>query len=74
MAKARAAGEGTVYRNAKTDRWEGQFSYEDPKTGKKGIRKKFAGATQKEVAAKGKAFLDGLKEGLLPNAGKMTVL
>ena len=73
MAKTRASGEGTIYKNEKYDRWEGQFSYDDPKTGKKGARKKFTGATQKEVAAKGKAFLDGLKDGLLPNAGKITV-
>ena len=72
MAKARASGEGTVYKNEKRDRWEGQFSYTDPETGEK-KRKKVTGTTQKEVAAKGKAFLDALKEGMLPNAGKITV-
>lgn len=72
MAKSRASGEGTVYKNEKHNRWEGQFSYTDPADGNT-KRKKFVGVTQKEVIAKGRAFLNGLKEGMLPNAGKITV-
>lgn len=56
MARKRAVGEGTIYYNDKRERWEGQFSYVNDKTGNN-IRKKITGKTQKEVAVKGKAFL-----------------
>ena len=70
--RTRAAGEGTVYYNEKLTRWEGQFPYTDPQTGKT-KRKKITGPSQKEVAAAGKKFLQGIEDGLLPDANKVTV-
>lgn len=70
--RVRAAGEGTVYKNEKMNRWEGQFSYQDPATGET-KRKKITGSTQKEVAAAGKKFLKSIEDGLLPEANKITL-
>ncbi|MBP2658645.1 MAG: hypothetical protein H6Q69_1677 [Firmicutes bacterium] len=70
--RTRATGEGTIYKNEKLNRWEGQFSYVDPETGKS-KRKKIIGSSQKEVAAAGKSFLKSLEDGLLPEAGRITV-
>jgi len=70
--RSRAAGEGTIYQNIKRNRWEGQFSYIDPYTGKT-KRKLITGKGQKEVAQKGKAFLKSLEDGLLPDSNKLTV-
>ncbi|MEL7632763.1 site-specific integrase [Sporomusa sphaeroides] len=72
MAKKRAFGEGTIYENKKRNRWEGQFTYNDPATGKT-KRKLITGKTQKEVSLKGKKFLQDLENGLLPDAAKMTL-
>jgi len=70
--RTRAAGEGTIYQNTKRDRWEGQFSYVDPETGKT-KRKMITGKGQTEVSKKGKAFLKSIEDGLLPDADKLTV-
>lgn len=72
MAKKRAFGEGTIYENKKRDRWEGQFTYLDPTTGKT-KRKLITGKTQKQVSAKGKKFLQDMENGLLPDADKVTI-
>lgn len=72
MGNKRSNGEGTTYKNEKRQCYEGQFSYNDPVTGEL-KRKKFTGKTDKEVKAKGKAFLQGIENGLLPDAGKITV-
>ena len=72
MAKRRSHGEGTIYENKKRDRWEGQFSYTDPATGKS-KRKLITGKTQKEVSIKGKEFLKNIDNGLLPDANKITL-
>jgi integrase len=70
--RVRASGEGTIYFNEKRNRWEGQFPYTDPKTGK--TRRKLAtGKSQTEVSSKGKAFTKSLEDGLLPGADKLTV-
>ncbi|MDR3562098.1 MAG: site-specific integrase [Negativicutes bacterium] len=70
--RVRASGEGTIYENEKMGRWEGQFSYLDPLTGET-KRKKITGPGQKEVAAKGKAFMKLIDDGLLPDANKTTL-
>lgn len=70
--RTRAAGEGTIYFNTKRDRWEGQFTYTDPKTGKT-KRKLLTGKGQTEVSKKGKAFLISLEDGLLPDSNKLTL-
>jgi len=70
--RTRAAGEGTIYENEKMGRWEGQFSYMDPATGKV-KRKKITGKGQTEVSKKGKAFLKSIEDGLLPDSNKLTV-
>lgn len=70
--RTRAAGEGTIYENKKAGRWEAQVSYTDPVTGKS-KRKKLTGSGQKEVAAKVKAFVKSLEDGLLPEADRITV-
>ena len=72
MAKKRAFGEGTIYENKKRNRWEGQFTYIDPSTGKT-KRKLVTGKTQKEVASRGKSFLQDIEKGLLPDAATMTL-
>lgn len=53
--RVRAAGEGTIYFNEKRNRWEGQFPYTDPATGKT-KRKLAVGKSQTEVSSKGKEF------------------
>lgn len=70
--RTRAAGEGTIYENKKAGRWEAQVSYTDPATGKT-KRKKLTGSGQKEVAAKVKALVRSLEDGLLPDSDKITV-
>jgi integrase len=70
--RTRAAGEGTIYQNEKRGRWEGQFPYNDPETGKT-KRKLIIGKSQTEVSIKGKAFLRSIEDGLLPNSDKLTV-
>lgn len=72
MAKKRAFGEGTIYENKKRKRWEGQFTYVDPNNGKT-KRKLITGKTQKEVASKGKSFLQDIENGLLPDAATITL-
>lgn len=72
MAKKRAFGEGTIYENKKRNRWEGQFTFTDSSTGKR-KRKLITGKTQKEVALRGKQFLQEIQDGLLPNADKLTL-
>ena len=72
MAKKRAFGEGTIYENKKRNRWEGQFTFTDPSTGKS-KRKLITAKTQKEVALRGKQFLQEIQDGLLPNADKLTL-
>lgn len=70
--RTRAAGEGTVYENKKLGRWEAQCTYRDPSTGKV-KRKKLVAKGQKEVAAKARAFIHNLENGLLPDSDKLTV-
>jgi len=60
MAKKRAFGEGTIYENKKRKRWEGQFTYSDQTTGET-KRKLLTGKTQKEVAQKGRNFLQSIE-------------
>jgi len=69
MAK-RGHGEGTVYEDKKRNRWESQVTYTENGETK---RKKFVGKTRKEAIDKGKKWLQGLKDGLLPDADKITV-
>lgn len=71
MARKRAIGEGTIIYNERRERWEGKFPYKDKND--KSKRKNFTGKTQKEVAAKGKAFLKSLENGLLAESDKITV-
>jgi len=70
--RIRAAGEGTIYENKKRNRWEGQFSYTDPATGKT-KRKVVIGKSQTEVSSKGKKFLGNINKGLVPGADKKTL-
>lgn len=70
--RVRAAGEGTIYENVKRNRWEGQFPYTDPSTGKT-KRKLIIGKSQTEVSTKGKAFIRSLEDGLIPDANKITL-
>jgi integrase len=70
--RVRAAGEGTIYENVKRNRWEGQFPYTDPATGKT-RRKLIIGKSQTEVSRKGKEFQDNIKSGLVPGADKKTL-
>lgn len=70
--RVRASGEGTIYENKARGRWEGQYSYIDPTTGKS-KRKLLTGKTQSEVAVKGKSFLRNLEDGLLPDADKTSI-
>lgn len=70
--RVRASGEGTIYENVKRNRWEGQYSYTDPATGKT-KRKLIIGKSQTEVSTKGKAFIRSLEDGLLPDANKITL-
>lgn len=72
MAKRRSFGEGTIYENKKRERWEGQFSYIDPATGKT-KRKLITGKNQTDVSIKGKLFLRNIEDGLLPEADKLTI-
>ena len=72
MPKKRAFGEGTIYENKKRNRWEGQFTYIDPSTGET-KRKLLTGKTQKEIAQRGKKFLQQIESGLLPDAGRITL-
>ena len=51
MAKKRANGEGTIYKNELKNLWCGQLSVHDPQTGKL-KRKVVYGKTQKEVKKK----------------------
>ena len=51
MAKKRANGEGTIYKNELRNLWCGQLSVHDPQTGKL-KRKVVYGKTQKEVKKK----------------------
>lgn len=70
--RVRAAGEGTIYENVKRNRWEGQFPYTDPATGKT-KRKLIIGKSQTEVSKKGKEFQDNIKSGLVLGADKKTL-
>jgi len=72
MVKRRSFGEGTIYENKKRARWEGQFSYIDPATGKT-KRKLITGKNQTDVSIKGKLFLRNIEDGLLPEADKLTI-
>ena len=72
MAKKRASGEGTIYKNKKRNRWEGQFCYTVPGT-EKTKRKLITGKSQTEVSTKGRKFLDDVKNGLKPGADKKTL-
>lgn len=62
MAK-RANGEGSIYYNEKRKRFEGQFPYWDRMQNKM-CRKMFVGQSLKEVAAKGKQFLQEREQGV----------
>lgn len=67
----RAHGEGSIYKR-KNGSWAGVTRYVDPDTGEK--KKHFVyGKNPKETAAKKQKFEDGLKKGILPKAGQITV-
>ncbi len=71
MAK-RCNGDGTTYEDKKRNLWICERTYFDPDTGNT-KRKKFAAKTKKLAVAKGKEFIQGIENGILPNASKITV-
>lgn len=71
MAK-RCNGEGTTYEDKKRNLWICEHTYIDQETGES-KRKKLAAKTKKLAVAKGKEFIQGIENGLLPNASKITV-
>lgn len=72
-------GEGTVQYNDQRKRWEGKLTltdvYGNTLKNEKGnaIRKKFIGKTQKEVLKKMYEHKQNTKNGVVPNAGKLTL-
>ena len=72
LARKRGHGEGTARFNTERGYWEARFSYNDPATGTV-KRKKFTGAKQGEALSKGRAWIVELQDGLLPDAGKITL-
>lgn len=71
MAK-RSNGEGTVYFNAKRQRWESQASFKDELG--KSKRKLFVGQSQKEVNKKRKEWQKEIDSGFLPSASSAKTL
>ena len=66
----RGHGEGTARFNDERDRWEARFSYTDPLDGEV-KRKMFTAESRPKALAKGREFIKGLEDGLLPEANKL---
>lgn len=72
MARRRANGEGYISYNKERQRWEARFSKKDPASGIT-YRRTFTGKNQREAINKGKAWIQEIENGILPNAHKITV-
>ena len=71
VARKRGHGEGTVFeRPDRPGTFRAVFTYKDPET-RKTRRKNFDDSSARKALKRGKEWVQGIEEGLLPDAGKV---